>query len=45
VGNLASRKVSEHEGMRMIATQQGDFVCGTLPKEIWEMTREDWLER
>jgi len=45
VGNLASRRVSEREGMRMIATQQGDFVCGTLPKEIWEMTREDWLER
>lgn len=45
VGNHASRKVSEHEGMRMIATRQGDFVCGSLLKEVWEMTRGDWLEK
>lgn len=42
VGNLASRKISEREGMRMIGTQQGDFVCGALLKEIWEMTLEEW---
>lgn len=45
VGNHASRKVSEHEGMRMIATQQGEFVCGPLLKDIWEMTRGNWLEK
>ncbi len=45
VGNHASRKVSEHEGMRMIATQRGDFVSGSSLKEVWEMTREEWLER
>lgn len=45
VGNQASRKVSEHEGMRLIATQQGDFVCGRLHKEIWEMTREEWFRK
>src|SRR3546814_12156979 len=44
VGNHASRKVSAHEGMRMIATQQGAFVCGPLLKEVWEMTTADWLE-
>ncbi|NHN67266.1 GNAT family N-acetyltransferase [Pseudomonas fluorescens] len=43
VGNHASRRISEHEGMRLVATAQGDFVCGTLPKDIWEMTRENWL--
>ena len=43
VSNQASRRVSEREGMRMIGTQQGDFVCGALLKEVWEMTREEWL--
>ncbi|MFL6533180.1 MAG: hypothetical protein ACJ8G8_07625, partial [Pseudomonas sp.] len=42
VGNLASRRISEREGMRMIGTQQGDFVCGSLLKEVWELTREEW---
>lgn len=45
VGNQASRRVSEREGMRLIATGQGDFVCGQMVKEIWEMRREDWLGR
>jgi hypothetical protein len=45
VGNLASRRISEREGMRMIGTQQGDFVCGVLFKEVWEMTREEWLRK
>ncbi|MNF18332.1 hypothetical protein D3C80_2223490 [compost metagenome] len=45
VGNEASRKVSEHEGMRLIGTQEGEFVCGSLLKEIWEMTRGNWLEK
>jgi len=45
VGNEASRKVSEHEGMRLIGTQQGEFVCGSLLKDIWEITRENWLEK
>ncbi|MFL6968065.1 GNAT family N-acetyltransferase; N-acetyltransferase [Pseudomonas alvandae] len=42
VGNLASRMISEREGMRMIGTQRGDFVCGSLLKEVWELTREEW---
>jgi RimJ/RimL family protein N-acetyltransferase len=45
VGNHASRKVSEREGMRLVETQQGNFVSGPLLKEIWEMTREEWLEK
>lgn len=31
--------------MRLIGTQEGDFVCGVLLKEVWEMTRDAWLER
>jgi RimJ/RimL family protein N-acetyltransferase len=45
VGNHASRKVSEREGMRLVETQQGNFVSGPLLKEIWEMTQEEWLKR
>ncbi len=45
VGNHASRKISEREGMRLIDTQPGSFVSGPLFKEIWELTREQWLER
>lgn len=45
VGNHASRRVSEREGMRLVDTQPGSFVSGPLFKEIWELTREEWLER
>ena len=45
VGNHASRKVSEREGMRLVETQQGNFVSGPLLKGIWEMTQEEWLKR
>lgn len=43
VGNDASRKVSQREGMRLVATQDGHFVSGPMIKEIWEMTRAEWL--
>ncbi|WP_085690554.1 MULTISPECIES: GNAT family N-acetyltransferase [unclassified Pseudomonas] len=41
--NLGSRKVSQHEGMRMIGTRDGNFVCGAMQVEVWEMTRSEWL--
>lgn len=45
VGNEGSRKVSLHEGMRLLGTEQGHFVSGPHMKEIWELTREAWLQR
>jgi RimJ/RimL family protein N-acetyltransferase len=45
VGNHASRRVSEREGMRLIDTQPGQFVSGPMPKEIWELTRDEWLSK
>jgi ribosomal-protein-alanine N-acetyltransferase len=42
VGNLASRRISEKTGMRMIATEERDFVSGRLPCEIWELTADEW---
>ncbi len=45
VGNLASRRVSEKQGARLIAVEERDFVCGRFPAEIWELTREEWNAR
>lgn len=41
--NLGSRRISERAGMRLIRTDEDRFVEGILPREIWEMTREEWL--
>ncbi|WP_455827281.1 GNAT family N-acetyltransferase [Pseudomonas graminis] len=41
--NLGSRRISERTGMRLIRTDLGDFVEGKFPRDIWEMTREEWL--
>ncbi|AHC36168.1 MULTISPECIES: GNAT family N-acetyltransferase [unclassified Pseudomonas] len=42
--NLGSRRISERTGMRLIRTDEGEFVEGTFPRHIWEMTREEWLK-
>ncbi|WP_263264179.1 GNAT family N-acetyltransferase [Pseudomonas sp. RIT-PI-S] len=44
-GNAASRRVSEREGMRLVDTAEGSFVCGWMQKHTWEITREAWLKR
>ncbi|VVP96083.1 GNAT family N-acetyltransferase [Pseudomonas fluorescens] len=41
VPNIGSRKLSQRTGMRLIGTDEGDFVSGRLPREIWEITREE----
>ena len=43
--NIGSRKLSERTGMRLIGTGEGHFVGGKFPKEIWEITREEWLRQ
>jgi RimJ/RimL family protein N-acetyltransferase len=40
--NLASRRLSEHTGMRLIHSDEGDFVGGRFPRDLWEITREEW---
>ena len=42
VANVASRRISEKTGMRVVATEERDSVCGRLPSEIWEVTAEEW---
>jgi RimJ/RimL family protein N-acetyltransferase len=45
VGNAASRRISEKQGMRLIATEDRDYVSGRFPSEIWEITAEEWRAR
>jgi [ribosomal protein S5]-alanine N-acetyltransferase len=45
VANIASRRISEKSGMRVIATLERDYVSGRLPAEIWEITAEEWQEK
>ncbi|PHM38014.1 GNAT family N-acetyltransferase [Xenorhabdus innexi] len=43
--NEKSRKISLAEGMKVIRTGQKEYVSGTHDCELWELTREEWLNR
>jgi RimJ/RimL family protein N-acetyltransferase len=43
IANHASRKVSVHEGMRMIGTRDGHYVSGPMQTELWEITGPEWF--
>jgi RimJ/RimL family protein N-acetyltransferase len=45
VANVASRRISEKQGMRMVALIEQEFVSGRLPAEVWELTAEEWQTR
>jgi ribosomal-protein-alanine N-acetyltransferase len=45
IANTASRRISEKQGMRVIATVERDYVSGRLPAEIWEITAEEWRQQ
>jgi ribosomal-protein-alanine N-acetyltransferase len=40
--NLASRRISEKQGMHLVSVGERDFVCGRLKSEIWEITADEW---
>jgi RimJ/RimL family protein N-acetyltransferase len=42
VDNLASRRISEKQGMRLAGIAVRDYVSGRLPSEIWEITADEW---
>jgi RimJ/RimL family protein N-acetyltransferase len=44
VPNTASRRISEKQGMRIVALEERDYVSGRLPTEIWEITVEEWRD-
>ncbi len=45
VGNIASRRISEKSGMRLVATEERDYVSGRFLAEIWEITADEWRAR
>jgi RimJ/RimL family protein N-acetyltransferase len=45
IANQASRRISQKNGMRLVRTEERDFVAGRFVAEIWEMTREEWNGR
>jgi len=45
VENIASRRISERQGMRVIAVEEHNYVCGRLLAEVWEITAAEWNAR
>jgi ribosomal-protein-alanine N-acetyltransferase len=45
IANVSSRRVTEKQGMRVVAIVERDYVSGRLPAEIWEITAEKWRSR
>lgn len=45
VTNTASRRISEKQGMRVVAVEERDYVGGRFLTEIWEITAEEWNAR
>jgi len=38
----ASRRISEKQGMRIVALEDREYVSGKFLSEIWEITAEEW---
>ncbi len=45
IANTASRRISEKQGMRVVATEKRDHVSGRLLAEVWEITAQEWNAR
>ena len=45
IQNVASRRISEKQGMRVIARMEREYVSGRFPAELWEITAEEWQRR
>jgi RimJ/RimL family protein N-acetyltransferase len=45
IGNTASRRISERQGMRVVAEEEREFVGGRFPTEVWSMSAEEWKRR
>ncbi len=43
--NVASRRISEKSGMRVVAVEERDYVGGRFPTEVWEVTADEWHRR
>jgi ribosomal-protein-alanine N-acetyltransferase len=45
IANVGSRRISEKQGMRVIATEEREYVSGRLLSEIWEITADECAHR
>ena len=45
IDNAASRAISKGSGMRVVWRGQKDYVEGSLPTELWEITADEWHAR
>ncbi len=45
IANEGSRRISQRQGMRIVASGERDYVSGRLPSEIWEITAGEWRAR
>jgi [ribosomal protein S5]-alanine N-acetyltransferase len=45
VPNVASRRISEKQGMRLVRNEEREYVSGRFMSEIWEITAEEWRAR
>jgi ribosomal-protein-alanine N-acetyltransferase len=45
IANTASRRISEKQGMRVIAVVERDYVSGRAAADIWEITAAEWRMR
>lgn len=45
IDNAASRAISTGSGMRVVWRGQKDYVEGSLPTELWEITADEWHAR
>jgi [ribosomal protein S5]-alanine N-acetyltransferase len=43
--NQASRRIKEKQGARLIELMIGRYVEGPGPQMVWQLMREDWLDR
>jgi RimJ/RimL family protein N-acetyltransferase len=42
IANTASRRISLKHGMRIIGTDEANYVSGRQPSETWELTAAEW---
>jgi RimJ/RimL family protein N-acetyltransferase len=45
IANVASRRISERTGMRVVERMEQDYVSGRLATELWEITAEEWRKQ
>ncbi|MBO9579785.1 MAG: GNAT family N-acetyltransferase [Sphingobium sp.] len=45
VANVALIRISEKQGMRLVATTEKEYRGGMMPSQLWEITAEEWRAR